>query len=256
MEFCCHFWASTLHYYLLMLKKMQKWVFSSKLPAYHQNLGSFNLFHRFHFGKYSLNSHAYSEPCHTSKTKRLAKIVPAHPLTVFANVSSYIFDERVLNTPFGTRWLLLLLLLLTSRRISSMIWSNIKTDKINKISSMTWQNIKTDKINDMIKYVRIIDKFPQTPLNKISIVQVYVFNKLQWRLAIYDLTETWVDKNIDKIILKFLRKWCQLPVCANVEHLSIPLLKLGVNFKSAKVCCIFSEHLFIRTPLDGCFCFI
>ena len=138
MEFCCHFWASTLHYYLLMLKKMQKWVFSSKLPAYHQNLGSFNLFHRFHFGKYSLNSHAYSEPCQTSKTERLAKIVPAHPLTVFANVSSYIFDERVLNTPSGTRWLLLLLLLLTSRRISSMIWSNIKTDKINKISSMTW----------------------------------------------------------------------------------------------------------------------
>ena len=87
----------------------------------------------------------------------------------------------------------------------------------------------------MIKYVRIIDKFPQTPLNKISIVQVYVFNKLQWRLAIYDLTETWVDKNIDKIILKFLRKWCQLPVCANVEHLSFPLLKLGVNFKSAKM---------------------
>ena len=87
----------------------------------------------------------------------------------------------------------------------------------------------------MIKYMRIIDKFPQTPLNKISIVQVYVFNKLQWRLAIYDLTETWVDKNIDKIILKFLRKWCQLRVCANVEHLSFPLLKLGVNFKSAKM---------------------
>ena len=86
----------------------------------------------------------------------------------------------------------------------------------------------------MIKHVRIIDKLPLTPLNKISIVQVYVFNKIRWRFSIYDLTETWVDENIDKIILKFVRKWCQLPVCANVQHLSFPLSKLDANFKSAK----------------------
>ena len=49
---------------------------------------------------------------------------------------------------------------------------------------------------------------PLTPLNKISIVQLYVFNKLRWRLSIHHLTETWVDKNIDKVISKFVRKWC------------------------------------------------
>ena len=75
------------------------------------------------------------------------------------------------------------------------------------------ENIKTDIINGMIKYVRIIDKLPLTPLNKISIVQVYVFNTLWRKFSIYDLTETWVDKNIKKFILKFVRKWCQLPVC-------------------------------------------
>ena len=57
-----------------------------------------------------------------------------------------------------------------------------------------------DIINDMIKCVRIIDKLPLTPLNKISIVQVYVFSKLRCRFSVFDLTETWVDKNIDKII--------------------------------------------------------
>ena len=40
------------------------------------------------------------------------------------------------------------------------------------------ENIKTDIIYGMIKYVRIIDKLPLTPLNKISIVQVYVFDTL------------------------------------------------------------------------------
>ena len=87
----------------------------------------------------------------------------------------------------------------------------------------------------MIKYVRIIYKVPLTPLNNISIVQVYVFTKLRWRFSMYDLTETWDDKNIDKFVLKFVRKWCQLPVCANVEHLSFQLSKLAVNFKSGKM---------------------
>ena len=59
-----------------------------------------------------------------------------------------------------------------------------------------------DIINDMIKCVRIIDKLPLTPFNKISVVEVYVFSKLPCRVSVFDLTETWVDKNIDKIIWK------------------------------------------------------
>ena len=101
----------------------------------------------------------------------------------------------------------------------------------------------------MIKYLRIIDKLLPAPLSKISIVQVYVFNKLWWRFSIYNLTETWVDKNIDKIILNFVRKWCQLPVCANVEHLSFLLSKPGINFKSAKMLynqCKLSTHQILR----------
>ena len=87
----------------------------------------------------------------------------------------------------------------------------------------------------MTRYVRVIDRLPLAPLNMISIAQIYVLNKLRWKFSIYDLTETWVDKSIDKIISKFVRKWCQLPVCANVKHLSFPLSKLGMNFKSAKI---------------------
>ena len=78
---------------------------------------------------------------------------------------------------------------------------------------------------------QICEKLLLTSLNKISIVQVYVFNKLRWRFN----KLRWVDKNIDKIILKFVSKWCQLPVCANIEHLPFLLSKLGVNFKSAKM---------------------
>ena len=35
-----------------------------------------------------------------------------------------------------------------------------------------------DIINDMTSYVKITDKFPLTPLNKISIGPIHIFNKL------------------------------------------------------------------------------
>ena len=38
-----------------------------------------------------------------------------------------------------------------------------------------------------------------------------------------------------KTSTKFVRKWCQLPICANVKHLSFPLSELGINFKLAKM---------------------
>ena len=44
------------------------------------------------------------------------------------------------------------------------------------------ENIKTDIINDLTNYVRLIDWLPLTPLNEISIVQIYIFNKLRWRI--------------------------------------------------------------------------
>ena len=74
----------------------------------------------------------------------------------------------------------------------------------------------------MTNYVRIIDKLPQTTLNKISIVQIYVFNELR-------------SNRIKTSIKLFWRNWCQLPVCPNVKHLSFPLSKLVINFKSANM---------------------
>ena len=51
----------------------------------------------------------------------------------------------------------------------------------------------------------------------------------------------------------FLRKDV-LKICSEFtgQHScrSVISIKLLCNF----VCCIFSEHLFLRTPLDGCFC--
>ena len=50
----------------------------------------------------------------------------------------------------------------------------------------------------------------------------------------YNLSETWVVENLDNIIKKYVRKWFQLPICANIDNLRFPTRKIGVNFKFAK----------------------
>ena len=99
---------------------------------------------------------------------------------------------------------------------------------------MTIDNIKAELKEENISYITTIDKLPLTSLNKISIIQKYVYSKYRWVFSIYDLTETWVVENIDTIIGKYLRKWFQLPACANIKNLSFPTSKLGVNFPFAK----------------------
>ena len=75
---------------------------------------------------------------------------------------------------------------------------------------------------------------PLNALNQTSIIQKYVFSKYRWLFTIYDLSETWVVENIDNVIGKYLRKWLQLPVSANISHLSFTTRKLGINFTFAK----------------------
>ena len=99
---------------------------------------------------------------------------------------------------------------------------------------MDINNIKEKLKEDNILYVTQIDRLPLTSLNKISILQQYIYSKYRWLFSIYNFTETWIAENIDNVIGKFVRKWFQLPVCANIEHLSFPTNKLGVNFTFAK----------------------
>ena len=96
------------------------------------------------------------------------------------------------------------------------------------------ENIKNEIIAKVTDNIAKIDLLPLSPLNRISIIQTYVFSKRRWNFSIYELTETWVVQNIDNLIGKYVRKWLQLPVSANVEHLSFSLQRLGINFKFAK----------------------
>ena len=99
---------------------------------------------------------------------------------------------------------------------------------------MKIDDIKEELKIDNLKYVTTIDRLPLNALNKTSIIQKYVFSKYRWLFTIYDLSETWVVENIDNVIGKYLRKWLQLPVSANISHLSLTTRELEINFTFAK----------------------
>ena len=108
---------------------------------------------------------------------------------------------------------------------------------------MNIDNIKKDLIADNISYITKINQLPLLPLNKLSIVQSYVYSKYRWIFSIYNLTETWIVQNIDSLLGKYVRKWLQLPVSSNIEHLALPLQKLGLNYISAK-------QLYVKSKLS------
>ena len=62
MEYCCHVWASSPSSYMELLNKLQKWISRPVEPsratsieslAYHWNVASLSLFHRYYFDRCS-----------------------------------------------------------------------------------------------------------------------------------------------------------------------------------------------------------
>ena len=100
---------------------------------------------------------------------------------------------------------------------------------------MDCTKIKDNTIDDIWKYIQIIDVLHLHPKNKILIVQRFLFSKLRWSFLIYNLTETCVKQKIDDAILnKYYRKWLNMPISGNINHLRSPTKYLGLNISAAK----------------------
>ena len=97
---------------------------------------------------------------------------------------------------------------------------------------MNFDTVKDELVSEVMQYLAKIDLMPVKPLQKIAIVQKYVYSKLRWRFSIYPLTTTWVSQNLENLVSKSLRKWLQIPISGNILHLSLPTSKLGLNFCS------------------------
>ena len=85
---------------------------------------------------------------------------------------------------------------------------------------MDHENIKEQLKADNIKYVTTIDKLPLTSLNKISMIQQYLYSKYRWLFSIYDITETWIVENMDNVIGKYIRNRFSCPFAQTLNTLA------------------------------------
>jgi hypothetical protein len=64
---------------------------------------------------------------------------------------------------------------------------------------------------------------------KLKIVKLYVYSQILFDLRLYNFGGTWIDANLDSIIVKHIRDWMEMPISTGVkEMISLPIGKGGL----------------------------
>jgi hypothetical protein len=74
-----------------------------------------------------------------------------------------------------------------------------------------------------------IDLKPLHPKNKILLYSRYLLSKFSWHFTVAILSKSWVYKNIDSVVNKFIRKWLEIPVSGTLSNVFLTSNKFGLN---------------------------
>ena len=66
--------------------------------------------------------------------------------------------------------------------------------------------IKETLLKDLNQFMKLIDRLPLHPKNKIMIASRHVYSKRRWNLSIYEVPETWTIQNLDLIGKTYVKK--------------------------------------------------
>ena len=94
---------------------------------------------------------------------------------------------------------------------------------------MNLHQIKEELESKFEKSLYEIDRLSLKPLDKIRIVNTYVYSKIKWEFSIYKLSTSWVKQHLDNILTCRIRHWLNLHPGANISHLKQSTSKLGIN---------------------------
>ena len=80
-----------------------------------------------------------------------------------------------------------------------------------------------------------MDALPILPKNKILLYQRYILSKLSWHFTVASLSKTWVIQNLDNVVIRFIRQWLDLPICATLSDIILPQNQFGLNLQLPSV---------------------
>src|ERR1051325_581680 len=64
---------------------------------------------------------------------------------------------------------------------------------------------------------------------KIKIVKQYVLSQIRFELKTYNFGSTWIDQNLDSLVVKYVRDWLEMPISGCVkEMMTLPVSKGGL----------------------------
>ena len=83
--------------------------------------------------------------------------------------------------------------------------------------------------SSLLDVLKLIDSLRILPKNRLLLYQRYVLSKLSWHLTVANLSKTWVIENLDNVVVRFVRKWSDLPISATLSGISLPRNQFGLN---------------------------
>ena len=71
---------------------------------------------------------------------------------------------------------------------------------------------KSELIETTTDQIKIIDKLPLHPNNKLKLCQQWTLSKISWHLTGTKIPSTWMKNNINNIVSQYFRLWLETPV--------------------------------------------
>jgi hypothetical protein len=97
------------------------------------------------------------------------------------------------------------------------------------------QNIKSSLKQRVSEIAKLIASLKINVHLKLKILRFYLPSQISFQLRHYDLSVTWIENNLDSLIVNSVRDWLSMPVSTCVaEILSLPLSMGGLGIQSMK----------------------
>ena len=70
---------------------------------------------------------------------------------------------------------------------------------------------------------------------KIKIVKQYILGQIRFELKTYNFGATWIDENLDAMLVKYVRDWLEMPISSCIkEMMTLPVHKGGLGIPLLK----------------------
>src|SRR5207245_9827357 len=92
------------------------------------------------------------------------------------------------------------------------------------------------KVNIILKLENLLSILSNLRIKvqwKLKILKLYVYSQMRFDLKTYNLGVTWIDENLDAIVVRYIRKWLEIPISACVkEMMTLPKQNGGLAIPS------------------------